>query len=147
MPDGLAEAMSPGQRQDLIRFLMELGLADGTAADRLMASTHQPASFPLDRAPLHPENWPSWQKSVNRDRLYDFYTKEAEHFRTRPGQALLPEFPGLDGAQYGHWGNQTEATWVDNRWNNSELGSLMCGLFHGSGVTVPKGVCVRLGDH
>src|ERR1700730_18145898 len=59
---------------------------------------------------------------------------------------LLPEFPGLDGPKFGHWGNQNEKTWEDGRWNKTELGSLMCGLFHGPGVTVPRGVCVRLGE-
>jgi putative heme-binding domain-containing protein len=147
MPDGLAESMSPGQRRDLIRFLIDLGRAGGASAETLMASKHEPAKFSFDRAPLHPEAWPSWQAFVNRDRVYDFYSKEAEHFRKQPGPMLLAEFPGLDGGKYGHWGNQTEATWADNRWNQTELGSVMCGVFRGSGVTVPRAVCLRLGEH
>ena len=50
-----------------------------------------PASFTYDRAPLHPEDWPGWQAHVNRERLYDFYAKEAEYFGKQPSvPALAP---------------------------------------------------------
>ncbi len=32
------------------------------------------------------------------------------------------------------------------RWNATDLGNLLSGVFRGAGVIVPKGVCVRLGD-
>jgi putative heme-binding domain-containing protein len=148
MPDNLAAAMSPEQRRDLVRFLLELNQTPGGSGGLLLGHAHEAARFPYDRAPLHPEQWPHWQSPVNRDRLYDFYTKEAEYFRKQPSMPpLLPEFPGLDGGKYGHWGNQNEQTWVDNRWNDADLGSVVCGVFRGADVTVPRGVCVRLGDH
>jgi putative heme-binding domain-containing protein len=144
MPDGLAAGLSAEQRRDLIRFLMELGHTEGLAA---AAHTHAPAKFDFDRAPLQPAQWPGWQHHVNRDRIYDYYAKEAAYFRNhQPVPPLLPEFPGLDGGKQGHWGNQNERTWVDDRWNQTDLGSVMCGVFRGAGVTVPRGVCVRLGD-
>lgn len=144
MPDGLAAAMSPEQRRDLIRFLLELGHTEGLAA---AAHAHEPAKFVPDRAPLYPELWPHWQHPVNRDRVYDFYVKEAAHFmKQHPVPPLLPEFPGLDGGKYGHWGNQNEAAWTDDRWNRTDLGSLLCGVFRGAGATVPRAVCLRLGD-
>jgi putative heme-binding domain-containing protein len=147
MPEGLAEAMTPEQRRDVIRFLMELGKPGGTPADRLLAHGHTPAAFAFDRAPLRPELWPNWQQHVNRDRLYDFYAKEAEHFgKLAEVPPLLPQFPGLDGGTYGHWGNQKEATWADDRWNQTDLGTMQCGVFRAGGLTVPRAVCVRLGD-
>ncbi|HZW29899.1 MAG TPA: DUF6797 domain-containing protein, partial [Isosphaeraceae bacterium] len=147
MPDGLAAAMSPTQRRDLIRFLLELGRPGLSSADHVRGHSQVPAAFSYDRAPLHPEHWPNWRLAVNRDRVYDFYAKEAEFFRKQPAMpALLPAFPGLDGGKQGHWGNQNEATWSDDRWNRTDLGNVLCGVFHGAGVTVPKGVCVRLGD-
>ncbi len=145
MPDGLAEAMSAGQRRDVIRFLLELGAAGSGAPEKLLAHSSEPATFPYNRDPLQPEYFPSWRHYVNRDRLYDFYVKEAEYFRKHPGQPLLPEFPGLDGAKYGHWGNQNEDAWADDRWNKAILGSVMCGVLHAPGMVVPKGVCVRIG--
>jgi putative heme-binding domain-containing protein len=149
MPDGLAAAMTTGQRQDLIRFLLELGHKGGADAGGLVhhVQSHAPASFPYDRAPLRPEEWPNRLHRVNRDRLYDFYQKEAEYFRTRPDvPSLLPPYPGLDGGTLGHWGNQDEASWADARWNDADLGTLLSGVFRGAGVTIPKGICVRLGD-
>jgi putative heme-binding domain-containing protein len=147
MPDGLAEAMSPEQLRDLLCFLLELGRAGSVPLEQLLSAMHEPASFPYDRAPLQPENWPSWRQPVNRDRLYDFYAKEADYFQKHPGPPLLPEYPGLDGGKYGHWGNQDETTWADSRWNLTELGSVMCGIFRAPGVVVPKAVCLRLGEH
>jgi putative heme-binding domain-containing protein len=149
MPAGLAAAMTSQERADLVRFLLDLGRPGPgpSAAAELLAHAHTPASFPYDRAPLHPEDWPNWRHAVNRDRVYDFYAKEAEYFSKQPTvPMLLPPYPGLDGGTLGHWGNQSDATWVDGRWNRTDLGMLLCGVFRGAGVTVPKAVCVRLGD-
>jgi len=147
MPDGLAAAMTPDDRRDLIRFLLELGRPGGKTAGDLARHVHVAASFPYVRDPLHPEHWPSWRLPVNRDRIYDFYAKEADYFSKQPSvPPLLPAFPGLDGGRQGHWGNQNEATWADDRWNRTDLGTVQSGVFRGAGVTVPKGVCVRLGD-
>jgi putative heme-binding domain-containing protein len=148
MPEGLAEAMSQTDRRDLVRFLLELGRPGGESASAIMRHAHTRAEFPFDRAPLVPDLWPSWKLPVNRERIYDFYAKEADYFKKQKGPlALLPQFPGLDGGAAGHWGNQNERTWADGRWNETDLGTLLCGIFRGAGVTVPKGVCVRLGEH
>jgi putative heme-binding domain-containing protein len=144
MPDGLADAMTPAERRDVVRFLMDLGRPGGA---HVPAMAHGASTFPFVRDPLDPARWPSWQHHINRDRLYDFYAKEAEYYARQPTlPALLPQFPGLDGGAYGHWGNQNEKVWADGRWNGADLGSLLCGIFRGAGVTVPKGVCVRLGE-
>ncbi len=38
-------------------------------------------------------------------------------------------------------------TWADDRFRNAtDLGNVLSGVFRGAGATVPKGVCVRLGD-
>jgi putative heme-binding domain-containing protein len=147
MPDGLAAAMTPVERRDLVRFLLDLGRPGLGTAGHLLRHAHVPAEFTFDRTPMHPEQWPSWQHPVNRDRVYDFYAKEAEHFSKQPAvPALLPQFPGLDGGKLGHWGNQSDANWMDTRWNATDLGNLLSGVFRGAGVIVPKGVCIRLGD-
>ncbi len=146
MPEGLAEAMTFEQRRDLVRFLLELG-TNNSGVDLMAAHLVEPAPMPIVRAPLNPKDWPSWQLPVNRNRLYDFYARQAEHFRKQPTMPLLlPAFPGLDGGSKGHWGNQNESTWKDGRWNQTDLGSLQCGVFRGNGITVPRAVCVRLGD-
>jgi putative heme-binding domain-containing protein len=147
MPDGLAEAMSTDERRDLVRFLIELGQPGGSSAGHLAHHASVPAPFFYDRIPLRPAQWPSWQQPVNRERIYDFYAKEAEYFSKQPSiPLLLPQFPGLDGGRAGHWGNQNEETWADGRWNQTDLGTVLCGVFRGAGVIVPKGVCVRLGE-
>ncbi|MCA9091668.1 MAG: hypothetical protein KDA90_23900, partial [Planctomycetaceae bacterium] len=112
------------------------------------AQVHAPEAFVYENAPLSPDHWPSAGLPVNRDRIYDFYLKEANHFREHPPKSpLLPAYPGLDGGQQGHWGNQNEAVWSDDRWNNVMLGPFQAGVFHGAGKTVKRGVCVRLGEH
>lgn len=150
MPAGLAEAMTPRERADIVRFLSALGSPEGAKAAAMVAMhahDHAPAPFTYDRKPLRPELWPNAVEPVNRDRLYDFYSKEAEHFlKAGPMPALLPEFPGLDGAEHGHWGNQSDDLWTDARWNQSDIGNLISGIFRGGDIVTPKGVCIRLGD-
>ena len=154
MPDNLLAAMSTQQANDLFRFLFDLGTNRAVPADEMNAllehaniHSHGPATFPYDRRPLNEQDWPSWQAHVNRDRLYDYYAKEADYFRSQPlVPPLLPDFPGLDGGELGHWGNQDESVWASDRWNTVRLGSVQCGVFRGAGVMVPRGVCLRLGD-
>lgn len=143
MPLGLMAAMTVEQRRDLVRYLLELGRSKG-----LEALSHEPAVFKPNRAPLDPEQWPNAGHKVNRDRLYDAYSRQAMHFRTqKPLPLLLPEWPGLDGGTFGHWGNQNDALWSDARWNKTDFGSLQSGVFRAGKITVPRAVCVRLGDN
>jgi azurin len=105
-------------------------------------------SFQPDPAPLDPAAYPLHKYPVNRDRVYDFYAKQARYAlaqSTLPDS--LPAYPGLDGGKYGHWGNQDEQTWEDGRWNQMDVGSLQAGVFRGWGKTIARGVCVRLGDN
>jgi len=113
------------------------------------AGTPVAKTFPFTQAPLQPEFWPAWKDPVNRDRVYDFYAKQAEWVAALPlpqRPALLMEYPGLDGGKLGHWGNQNDVTWRDGRWNETDLGRVAAGVLRGGGKTVPKGVCVLLGD-
>ncbi len=152
MPDNLTSAMSRQEKLDVFRFLTALG-KDKSLSMKVVemilahAHAHRPVEFPFDRAPLQPQRWPNWKHHVNRDRVYDFYTKEAEYFRKQSHvPPLLPAFPGLDGGKDGHWGNQNETTWASGRWNKTKLSSVQSGVFRGAGVTVTRGVCVRLGE-
>jgi len=106
------------------------------------------ADFRPAKPPLYPEETRLWKAFVNRDRIYDFYAKQARAFGgCEPRPALLPEYPGLDGGLYGHQGNQNDqVTWRDRRWEQADKGSLFSGVFRGEGLTIPKAVCVREGD-
>lgn len=130
----------------------------GTAAVTVKAP--DPAPFSPDLKPLNPDDNVHWQEFVNRERVFDFYGKQALQFRNSafhpdlssglPDQQqpalpeLIPAFPGLDGGKQGHWGNQNDqVTWKDGRFAVSDLGSVFCTVFKGAGITVPKAVCVR----
>ncbi len=153
MPAGLTAAMSHQQQLDLIRFLNDLGRNSESLSDELQhaiahSQMHGPADFAWTAAPVDPQRWWNSSHPVNRDRVYDFYTKQAEYFRAQHHvPMLLAGFPGMDGGQQGHWGNQNEAVWADGRWNDTKLGSVQSGIFHGDGITVARGVCLQLGDN
>lgn len=102
---------------------------------------------PRRRAPLNPAARPLYRHPVNRDRIYDFYAKQALHAMTLdPASERLAAFPGLDGGTDGHWGNQNEETWKGSGWSRMDLGSLQAGVFRGWGLTISRAVCVRLGE-
>ena len=150
MPAEVLGALSLQERADLVRFLADLGRHEelpeaDMAALLAVAHPSAPAPFTATRAPLDPHAFPDSTHPVNRDRIYDYYAKEARHFRSLcPRPPLLPAYPGLDGGHQGHWGNQTEETWQSNRWNEVVPGSLQAGVLHAFGKTVPRAVCVRL---
>ena len=55
---------------------------------------------------------------VNRYRLYNFYSRQAEammDMKERP--TLLPEYPGLDTGVFGHWGAYHKNDHEDRRFN------------------------------
>ncbi|MSR31316.1 MAG: c-type cytochrome [Gemmataceae bacterium] len=149
MPVGIAEAMTPIERRDLVKFLLDLG-KDPKAVGLMPAMRPmdmKPATFTYLRDPLEKAAWPSWESFVNRERLYDFYFKQAAHFASLEKRPLLVEaFPGLDMGKHGHWGNQNEETWKSSNWNKADLGRVLSGVFRGPGVMVPRAVCVLLGD-
>lgn len=150
MPNRLLEALSIADRRHLLRFLADLGRSEllspeGTAAILEQAHSGVPAAFTYDLTPLEPDVDSDWQLPVNRDRVFDFYAKEARFFRDLcPRPVLTPPYPGLDGGTQGHWGNQNEDTWRSNHWNETVLGSVQCGVLHAFGQTVPRAVCVQL---
>ncbi|MDP5005520.1 MAG: plastocyanin/azurin family copper-binding protein [Verrucomicrobiales bacterium] len=108
----------------------------------------EPAPFTPDLPPFSKADNEHWEEFVNRERVFDYYGKQALAFmKQKPLPELIPAFPGMDGGQQGHWGNQNDqVTWRDGRWAASDLGSLFCGVFKGGGITVPKGICVRFDD-
>jgi azurin len=131
--------------------------------------TPKTAPFTPDLPPLNKDDYQHWQEPVNRERVFDFYGKQALHFSRslalqsraeRPltsdaaekpdsGESgyLIPAFSGLDGGKQGHWGNQNDqVTWKDGRWAASDLGSVFSGVFKGAGMTIPKAVCIRWDD-
>jgi azurin/sugar phosphate isomerase/epimerase len=106
------------------------------------------AAFSPELKPLRPEDNEHWQAFVNRERVFDYYEKQALHFmKQKPVPELLPGFPGLDGGKQGHWGNQNDqVTWRDGRYAAADHGTVFSTAFKGAGLTIPKAVCVRYGD-
>lgn len=145
----LARGVMKPRKGDAPRLRMDntIGLWNfddlGTAAT--VAKAPEPAPFTPEKKPLRPDDNPNWQEFVNRDRVFDYYAKEAIAFMgEKPMPELLPAFPGLDGGQLGHWGNQNDKdTWKDGRFAASDLGSVFCTVFKGGGLTIPKAVCIR----
>lgn len=152
MPEGLVAGMSRQQQLDLIRLLVDLGrepTLDLALVESVLshAHGHAPVKFPLNRAPIDVKDWPHWESHINRDRLYDFYTKQAEFFRVHQERpSLVAEFPGLDGGPFGHWGNQNEASWESDKWNSTDLGTLLGGVFQGPQGAIGRGICISLGE-
>lgn len=149
MPVGIAEAMSADERRDLVKFLLDLG-KDPKVVGMLPAmpmTNMKPVAFEYVRDPIDKAAWPGWESFVNRERLYDFYAKQATYFAGKAERPILVEpFPGLDSGKHGHWGNQNEDTWKSSNWNKADLGRVLSGIFRAPGVMVPRGVCVLLGE-
>ncbi len=100
---------------------------------------------PFEAAPLVPRNRPLHRLEVNRERIYDFYAKQARRvLETGVQPTLLGDFPGIEGERHGHWGTQNEDYWRDDRWHKADPGPVMAGVVHLPGGAVAKAVCLRL---
>ncbi|MCI0744795.1 MAG: hypothetical protein L0Y58_05240 [Verrucomicrobia subdivision 3 bacterium] len=58
---------------------------------------------------------------------------------------LLPPHPGLDNGEGGHWGKQQEKDWVDNRWNQMDVGPMVSSILRVPNGTIAKGLSIRVG--
>lgn len=97
----------------------------------------------IDRKPLEPNDSPYWNHPINRDRVYDFYAKQA-----LAGSKTPEPFPGLDGGTHGHWGNQNDqTTWKDGRVSATDHGRMVSGVFKANGKKYPRVVSVRLKEN
>ena len=142
MPANVFTSLPPDQRRDLVRYLLELGRTPG-----LESLSHRAGPFDVPREPLRPDDWPNRDLWVNKNRVYDAYTKQAMQFRGRdPLPLVLPAWPGLDGGSHGHWGSIPWSTWDDDRRNTCDQGSAQCWPLAIGGRVIPRAVSVRLGD-
>ena len=121
---------------------------DDLKAPAPVVKAPKPAAFTPELPPLNKADNVHWQHFVNRERVFDYYGKQALQFmRQTPMPELLPAFPDLDGGKHGHFGNQNDKdTWKDGRWAAADHGSVFSTVFRGGGLTIPKGVCVRFDD-
>ena len=80
------------------------------------------------------------------NRVRDFYFRQAEQqlLSGQPVPELLPQFPGLDGGAFGHWGQNPAEASVDNTLNDVDSGNVICSRIRHFGKNNQKGVAVRL---
>jgi azurin/sugar phosphate isomerase/epimerase len=148
----LSRGVMKPRKGDSPRLRMDNTLAlwsfDELGSSGPVVKVPDPAPFTPELPPLNQADHEHWMEFVNRERVFDFYGKQALHFMNqKPGPDLIPAFPGLDGGEQGHWGNQNDqVTWKDGRWAASDLGSVFSTVFKGAGLTIPKAVCVHLHD-
>lgn len=61
---------------------------------------------------------------------------------------VLPANVGLDqGGKFGHWGNEGENDWVDDRWNKMESGPFLSSSLQTPAGLALKAIAIRVGDH
>ena len=127
---------------------MELGKPGQSSAVALLRHvlTRRRRSLSIARRSTRIDG-PTGKQPVNRERIYDFYAKEAEYFRKQPGPCRC--LPPLSRARrrLARPLGQPERRHLGRRpleRDRPRHGPLR--RLPRRGVTVPKGVCVRLGD-
>ncbi len=132
-------------KQDLptiICFLGALSAAAATTGNLADPSKHAYANPEGGR-----ENYTLANEIVNEARLYDFYQRQADFYMANPDELprIIPAYPGLDAGLYGHWGKHNQNNHQDDRWNDIESGEHRTTVFKPEGVSILKGICIRLG--
>lgn len=82
------------------------------------------------------------------NRLRHFYFSQAEEFLAsdKPIPDLLPQFPGLDGGAFGHWGQNPAENSIDTTLNSVDSGNVICSRILHFGRTSQKGVAISISD-
>ncbi len=80
---------------------------------------------------------------LNTYRLYDFYSRQADFYRSREDvPEIIPSFPGLDAGLYGHWGKYGANGLADDRWNRMDIGTAVGAIINKQ----PKSLNLHLGN-
>lgn len=111
----------------------------------LASAASDAAAQSVTVVPGNPLSDPS--KPFPQNRVRDFYSRQAEAFLDGGLQApadLLPQFPGLDGGGFGHWGQNPEDVSFDRSLNETDTGNVVCQLTRHFGRTTAKAVNVLL---
>lgn len=114
----------------IFRILCWLAVCNCITMNQLMAQSDPSRPFP-------------------QNRVRDFYFRQAEQFldqRPTGPVEVLPQFPGLDGGGFGHWGQNPEDVSFDRSLNDVDTGNVVCQITHHFGVTTPKAVNVLVDD-
>ncbi len=83
-----------------------------------------------------------------QNRVRNFYAQQAqEQLKShRPSPKILPQFPGLDGGPFGHWGQNPESENFDHQLNEVDLGGLLAQVINNPGGRTTKAVATILGE-
>lgn len=104
-----------------------------------------------DGSPWSPAQSRQGKRSVQRDESVESLrvAAAATPTPTTPRQSkLLPPNAGLDqGGKYGHWGNEGEDDWIDDRWSKMEPDSIFCSSLQTITATTLKSIAIRVGEH
>jgi len=128
-------------RDSLIRRTLVAGLLAATA----WVVSLQVASFGDDET----KDSPSPQlRPFPENRVRDFYLNQAQRQLDSgiPSPTYLPEYPGLDGGTFGHWGQNPEVDNNDGTLNDVNVGSVVAQVAHHFDKVTPKAVAVQIGD-
>ena len=98
--------------------------------------------FACSASPLSAEEFAPFPQN----RVRDFYFRQAEYFLSsgKPLPDVLPQFPGLDGGAFGHWGQNPTENSVDRDINNVDSGNVICSHIKHLGRISHKGVAINL---
>ncbi len=85
-------------------------------------------------------------KPFPQNRVVDFYAKQAEMYLSskQPIPPILPQYPGMDGGGFGHWGQNSEESSADYTLNQVETGNVVAHVIHHFGSVTNKAVAVHL---
>ena len=83
------------------------------------------------------------------NRIRDFYRNESLRWLAHEGELpkILPQFPGLDGGVWGHWGQNPESDNFDGRLNEMDFGGLLMQVTSHEGGVTHKAVNVRVEEY
>ena len=109
-----------------------------TLAQQQTREQDRPPNVAADKFPPWPQN-----------RLRSFYADQARRYLRldEPLPDVLPEFPGLDGGTFGHWGQAASKYLMDDSFNRVDYGGMLSTATSHFGSKTTKAIIVQPGTH
>ena len=130
---GHAHARRPGRGDDrrssaatCVRFLIELGTAPTAWRDLVAAHASHAGDVAHRPRAARPEHWPSWQHPGQPRPRSTTSTprRPSTSASSRRCPCCCPRFPASTAAARATGATRTTTTWADDRWNQTDLGTL-----------------------
>ena len=126
-------------------ILTHLGWAAPNASEYNLLNYAKPEFHPYADSTKGRENHRYTDAQVNENRLYDFYSRQADYY-IEQGEVpdIIPAYPGMDAGIHSHWGTYPQVHSESDAWAKMDNGPIVGSVMAQGSEFIVKALHLKL---